>query len=122
MQTTKQAFAKALFAKTGFAVVNGTGMRKLANGLTVKASIVTTGYSGHYTGIRVEIINALAATADKQFFGFNSFLRKAPGSRADYDSFEVIEHCGWEWYILTPSVASIAEMFEEIDNYIGFFG
>ena len=121
MQTSKHTFAQSLFANTQFVVVNGTGMRKLANGLTVKASIVTNGYSGHYTGIRVEIVNAGAATADRQYFDFDSYLRKAPGSRQDYNDFEVIEHCGWEWYILTPSVASIKEMFAEIDEYVGFF-
>jgi len=118
----KHKFAQKLFNGTGFVVINGTGMRRLHNGLTVKASIVTTGHSGHYTGIRVEIINALAPAVDRQYFGFDSFLRKAPGSREDYTTFEVIDHCGWEWYILTPSQKSIDEMFASINEYIGFFG
>ena len=117
----KQKFMQNLLADTEFKVINGVGMRTLANGNVVKVSIETNGHSGHYRKLLVKVINPRESTVDMLDFVFNNFLTKAEKSRKDYDTFEVIEHCGWEWYILTPTLSSIHNMLDEIEAYIGFF-
>lgn len=117
----KQKFMQKLFAGTPFTVVNGAGMRTLANGNVVKATIETGNISGHYRKLLVKVINPREATVDQLGFVFDSYLTKTENSRKDHDTFEVVEHCGWEWYILTPTLSSIKNMFDEIEDYVGFF-
>jgi hypothetical protein len=121
MAATKISFMRNLLAGSNFDMVDTVGMRKLPNGLVAKCSIVTQGHSGHYTALRVDIINAATSQVDTQFFKFDNYLIKAEGSRRDYNEFVVIEHCGWEWYILTPTQYSIKEMLKSIETYVRYF-
>jgi hypothetical protein len=117
----KQKFMQNLLADTKFKVINGVGMRTLANGNVVKVSIETNGTFGHYRKLLVKVINPRESTVDMLDFVFDNYLTKAENSRKDHDTFEVVEHCGWVWYILTPTLSSIHNMLDEIEDYIGFF-
>lgn len=64
---------------------------------------------GHYVGFRVTIINPQMGPIDSKFFAFDDYLKQEERSdkRKDYaGGFEVIEHCGWDWYISVPGDTS----------------
>ena len=114
---SKPLFLKDLAIGTNFNLVGGILMQKIGN-TVFKLDISTNGYSGHYVMLKLSAINTVdQKTFDHHTFKFNDYLAPKTTSRTDHHSFEVVEHCGWEWYIKQPSDKSVLMMFEDIREY-----
>ena len=122
-KATQKQFLQQFFANTRFKIVNTVGMLKLANGLVIKCELQDYNERGRYTCVLVSVINAeRGKTIDAQDFHFNNYFELTPESRKDHAGyFCVIAHTGWDWYISQPTDASIAKMFNEINELIAFY-
>ena len=121
---SKQAFMQNLLKGSKFKVINGNGMRKLDNGNVVKCTINTNQCSGHYQKLVVTIINQTDGQLDRTAFQFDELLEHAKNDHPNAntrDSLQVIEHCGWNWYINKPTQSSIKSMIDVIEEHISFF-
>lgn len=74
--------------------------------LTLSSSYI----GGHYPQFTVEIVSKTKGVIARRNFVFDEFLPAGNRSdgRKDYPlggntCFEVVEHCGWKWYIAVPS-------------------
>ena len=88
---------------------------------TRRASITlaTHGISPDYTGFDVRITNKQDGKIASKTFLFKDYLdpRKRADSRSDFqESFKVVDHCGWDWYIAIPR--DTAPLVEAIEGYI----
>ncbi len=82
------------------------------------------GVSGQIEGLRVTIIDKLSGKIDSKFFRFDDYLTERSDSRREYPlrgnpTFVVITHCGWDWYIATPSTT--APLTAAVTAYIELF-
>lgn len=99
-------------------------------------SIQTTGTHEHYDRIVCKIVSKTAGPIDDRSFGFQAFLgnvgradRRVGGShpyptndparnRIDV-RYEVIDYCGWDWYIAIP--ATTLPLTEAVAAYVRTF-
>ena len=119
---TKETFVKSVIGN-GFKIINSVGMRKLESGAVAKLSICTGGTHNQYEGLQVVIMDVRGGVLDSQKFMFDDLLKI--GSRkpdaAMVEGFKVIPHCGWQWYINTPTTSSIKLMNRTIIEYVSMF-
>ena len=114
--SNKISFLKSLAVDTPFKMIGGVLMHRIGD-VTFKLDICTNGYSGHYRILKLTSIDTKEhRTFDTHTFKFDDYLVIAPGSRG-HETFEVIDHCGWEWYIKKPTEKSVYQMFGEIEDY-----
>lgn len=88
----------------------------------VVISIHTTGTAEHYNRLAAKVVSKTSGPIDDRSFGFMAFLGGV--SRTDWresvhDRFEVIDHCGWDWYIAVPSTT--LPLTEAVAAYVRTF-
>lgn len=99
-------------------------------------SVDTTGTHEHYDRIRVKVVSKMTGPIDDRSFGFRAFLggvrradSRVSGQHAWPESspalqhlnqtnvrYEVINHCGWDWYIAIP--ATTLPLTEAVAAYV----
>jgi hypothetical protein len=124
MKPKKQDFMKALLIrKTDVRVVGGSGFKELQNGNLAKINIGTGKNVVDYTNLTIRIINKVNGPIDSQVFNFDGFLKFKSSVNANHDKeeFKVIEYCGWDWHINTPTTESIDDLLDAVMEYIAFF-
>ncbi len=122
------------FLKTfGFkGVYNGLSCtRKISDGRIARITLSEENGRGiptseTYVSLKVEIIGTKTGLIDKAMFSFDDHLptKTRTDGRKDYPignnrTFQVISHCGWEWYIAIPK--SVLPLTQAVDEYIGMF-
>jgi hypothetical protein len=121
----KHIFVSGLLKGTNCKIINSVGMRKLKSGATAKLSMATGTSHGHYDRLKLEILDVNHGKLDVRTFIFNEVLQHDKTnnhpSRSLRATLEVVDHCGWEWYINTPTKASIKTMIDDINDYLEFF-
>ena len=96
-----QAFLSTLTpARSKWTWVGRTAILRLRRG-TFQLSIWTGGTHGRVSGLE-GVFTADAGTQEHITFRFGDHLSIDPTGRTDHDRIEVIEHCGWSWYIARP--------------------
>lgn len=95
-----QKFLETLTPKQ-FTWVGRTAMFRVEGRGTFKLSIWTGGTHGRVSGLE-GVFTADAGTQEHITFRFDDYLTIDPSGRTDHDRIEVIEHCGWKWYITRP--------------------
>jgi hypothetical protein len=91
------------------------------------AEIELTTYNTHlqYEGYKVTILdkkNGSKLTATNFWFGEYLDRTQRADDRKDHDeSFKIIDHCGKDWYIATPTEKEIRKMALIISEYIGLY-
>lgn len=120
--------AKAVFcASLEWSIViqwfDTTGMHELSSNRVAKLSLHYPSTVGHHSGFRVEIFNKKSGRIDTKFFRFDDFLDRSARTddRKDYPlgtntCFQVIDHCGWRWYIAQPRTTK--PFCEAVEKYI----
>jgi len=118
---SKQVFVKQLLFGTD--VVNGIGLRPLSNERVLRISMHQGCIGGEYIGVKVSIVNKNAGVVDSNVFLFNDYLHRQSTTNHTYKAtdFKVIEHCGWNWYINTPTKDSVNTMLHDIEAYVKYF-
>ena len=118
--STQHKFLDQFAIQSNFEVIGTTLMMK-TEGLTAKLTLSTSGTHQHWTGFTLKIVSRKSQeVVDTQTFKFSDHLVKQAGSR-DHTKFEVIQHCGWVWYIMTPTIHSIDHMMSTIEKYISMY-
>jgi hypothetical protein len=118
--TTQATFLKQ-FATAGNFELVGTSLFLKTDTLTAKLTLSSTGTHQQWTGMTVKVIGRKnQEILDTTQFKFNDFLEMVPGGRK-HDFFGVIQHCGWEWYIMYPTGSSIKEMIGTIETHVSMF-
>jgi hypothetical protein len=110
--TTKSGFCKSLDWNLPFSWFDLVGIHVLDQDRRARIELATYGTSDHYPGFRVTILNKREGKVDEKFFQFDDYLDRSLAARTDgrdnYPTrglgrcYEVIGHCGWDWYIATP--------------------
>jgi hypothetical protein len=103
------------FDRTGYATL--TGNRR------AKVELDNQNYADHYSAFRVTIINTHEGTVDTKLFRFADYIpyQRVDNRQTDLltQPFEVISHCGWEWYIAVPK--DVKPLVRAIEEYIEIF-
>lgn len=82
---------------------------------TFKLSIWTGGTQGQVAGLD-GVFTADAGTQEHITFRFEDHLSIDPTGRHAHDRIEVIEHCGWHWYIARP--VTITPLHDAIRSWV----
>ena len=118
---TTQAKFLNQFATAGNFDLVGNSLFIKTDTLTAKLTLSSTGTHQQWTALTVEIVGRNSQQQlDKTQFKFSDFLEMAEGSRK-HDFFGVIQHCGWEWYIMIPTEESIEDMIGTIEHHVSMF-
>ena len=121
----KHIFTQHLIKGAHFTTIDSIGMRKLKSGAVAKIRLSTGQHHKHYDRLELQILDVNKGVVDTRTFVFNEILQHDltnphPNS-SKRDTLEIIEHCGWAWYINKPTTASIKTMIAAINEYINFF-
>ena len=82
--------------------------------------------SGHYVSLKVKVVDKRKGKIDEQTFVFDDHLDKGDrkDKRTDHPdgggrTFQVIEYCGWDWYIAVPR--SLGPLKGAVEGYLLMF-
>ena len=105
-------FLKQLDFKIPIKWTDRTGTCLIGDGKHAKLELDTYGTHRHYPGMRVSIMHKRNGKLDTRYFLFDNYLDITDKGRKDNRQgdyplgrnrcFEVIQHCGWGWYIALP--------------------
>lgn len=125
---SKELFMKKLLKPVaGCEILNSIGFVQLPNNRLAKLTLSTSSThdliptSGTYKSVRVSIIEKNSGEIDAELFCFDDYLEIDKTKRTDARGFKVIDHCGWNWYILIPTNKSLKKYTEAINAYIQMF-
>lgn len=102
------------------------GIHRLDDDRHVRLTLTTNGKHQHWEGMRGKVFHKQSGELDHQTFMFDDFLSASLGQRKDGRSdhplgsntcFQVIEHCGWHWYISEPKTTK--PFCEAVESWIG---
>lgn len=88
-----------------------TGIHQLGDGRLARIELETRGTCGHFPGFLVTVLSKQEGKVDAKYFRFDDYmsreLRDREDARDDYPvggnlCYEVIAHCGYDWYIARP--------------------
>lgn len=80
--------------------------------------------AGDYTSIVVSIVSKTRGLIQRKVFVFDDYLHERKDDRTDYPiagntTFQVVDHCGWDWYIAVPT--STTPLVQAIDTFLDMF-
>lgn len=76
-------------------------------------------YGGHYSGYVVKIVHKENGKISSQSFRFNDYLKGREDDRGhEQRGFEIISHCGINWYIAIPKNEEVDAMANKILEYV----
>jgi hypothetical protein len=86
---------------SGWTWIGRTAILRVPGRGTFQLDIWNDGHGGHVSGLN-GAFTADAGTQEKITFRFADHLTVDPSGRTDHHTIEVIEHCGWHWYVTKP--------------------
>jgi len=107
----KAAFCRSLDWGIGIRWFDRTGIHQLGDGRLARIELETRGTSDHYPGFLVTVLSKQEGQVDRKYFQFDDYLsaklEDREDGRGDYPlrgnrCYEVIGHCGFDWYIARP--------------------
>jgi hypothetical protein len=105
-----------------------TGIYQIDGARLAKVELSTYGTAGQYEGFRVTVINKVTGKVDEKFFRFDDYLDPSLDARTDGRKdypiggnrcFEVVYHCGWDWYIARPRTTR--PFCQAVESYVESF-
>ena len=84
----------------------------------VEVSLASKATHQHYEGYSVVIVNKQTGTIASHYFAFDEYLQGKINERTLNVNYQIIEHCGYGWYINVPSRDSVDSMSNIMMNYI----
>lgn len=107
----KEAFCASLAWSLELQWFDRTGYHKLDDERRARIVLETRECGGEYPGFNVTILSKNSGVIDQKYFKFDDYLDTSLEGRTDRRSdyplrgntcYEVIAHCGWEFYIAKP--------------------
>lgn len=98
---------------------NGVAIVSMDGDKLAKVELVTSGTRGVYTGVRISVVSTQHGVIDTAVMRFDEVLDifDRADDRDDYiGGYSVRAHCGWKWYIATPTTP--ADFGFAVYNYI----
>jgi hypothetical protein len=113
----KAKFCRSFKWKIEIKWFDRVGVHQLPDGRLARIEIVTRGTVGDYRAFKVSILSKQEGVIDQHVFAFDDYFAETTDNRIE--RFEVVEHCGWKWYIEKPRTTR--PLTAAIEEYIATF-
>ena len=124
--TTFTDFNKRFFK--GISRENGDGLHfygkkivcpNVRKNVNAEIILTTQGTSGQYEGYLLKMVHKDNGEVTSEFFAFNDYLvAEKHNPQVDTYGLVIIEHCGTDWYMSSPTLLSLQSMVLQILAYI----
>jgi hypothetical protein len=119
MEQTKSQFINSLGFE-GFKNFGLTLIKEINNTANIKITLVTNGRAGHYEGLTLEIVKKDEGVIDEVLVLFDDVL-EIKSYNEGFEGLEVIESCGWEWYVNKPTSKSLGQLRNTVEEFISLY-